>query len=428
MHKKLEKKYEHVFFFCVWGKKYLDEFTKYTSNSLIKNLRKTGNKKNLLYIWTIKKDLEYLKKKKIIKELSKIINIKFYEFDFIKENYYLKNNKYRFLSILQSLFISSFSFNCKYIWFLYPDFIFSNNSIRFMINKLKKNKKLSSIMLPIPQINSEDIEYIFKKKGFDFISNNLSSIIINNLHKIVKIYDVRNTQLNTVATSCLHEKEYLLMNNFHLHPAVIKTDVKNYNYFNSVFPSLDEGYTNILKEKNIYIPKNSKQVIFASLLGENEYKFPKYDFDIDRTIAWCEDHINDFQRKNLNHTFIFYGKKSKLTSLKFNNHLIKKFKNRILNRLNKSNKELYKMGFWTQLASRQANYKKFENENEILEMNKKYLNKIYKNQFLKTFKKNADILIEEIYKKNKNKTSSIIYKLYKDSFSLIKTTKNIRLI
>ena len=67
MSNKIESEYENVFYFCIWGKKYLDEFTKYTCNSLIENLRKINNKKNLIYIWTIEKDLKYLKRKKIIK-------------------------------------------------------------------------------------------------------------------------------------------------------------------------------------------------------------------------------------------------------------------------------------------------------------------------------------------------------------------------
>ena len=94
-----------------------------------------------------------------------------------------------------------------------------------------------------------DEETIYEKKGFNYISKKLPEIIIDNLHKIVKIFDVRNTQLNTISVSCIHEREYLIMNNFHLHPVVIKTDVRNYNYFDSVFPSLDEGYTRILKNK-----------------------------------------------------------------------------------------------------------------------------------------------------------------------------------
>ena len=75
------------------------------------------------------------------------------------------------------------------------------------------------------------------------------------------------------------------MNNFHLHPIVIKTDEKNYNYFNSVFPSLDEGYTNTLQNKKIYIPKSSDEVAFMSLLPQNEYNFERFNFNIEETTS-----------------------------------------------------------------------------------------------------------------------------------------------
>ena len=416
MPRKFHKEYDHVFYFCMWGKKYLDEFKKYTCNSLIRNLRKTNNKKNLIYIWTLKDDLKYLKKQKIIKDLKKIIKIKFYVFDFIKEKYHFKNNKYVFLSTLQSLFIATFSFNCNYIWFLYPDFIFSDKSIKYIFQKLKKNKELSSIMVPIPQVNLEAIESSHKKWGYDYIEKNLNEIIIKNLHEIVKIFDVRNTELNTVSVSCIHEKDYLLMNNFHLHPVVIKTDEKNYSYFNSVFPSLDEGYTSTLKNKKIYIPKSSDEVAFMSLLPQNEYKFQKYKFNIEETSTWCETHVNEFQRSNLNSTFKFYIKNSEMENLKFNIKLIDKFKKRILNRLNCSDEELFKNRHFTQLASRNTKNNTAIIENDLLKIKTLYLNSIYKNQFYKTFKKSIKDRVMEIKNNNENQLSKIIFDLYINIF------------
>ena len=55
-----------------------------------------------------------------------------------------------------------------------------------------------------------------KKMDINYISDKLPEIIIDNLHKIVKIFDARNTQLNTISVSCIHEQEYLIMNNLDL--------------------------------------------------------------------------------------------------------------------------------------------------------------------------------------------------------------------
>ena len=417
---KLNKKYDHVFYFCIWGYKYIDQFSKYTCNSLLLNLKKTNNKKNLIYIWTTKNDLKYLKKKKIIQELNKIIDIKYLEFDYLKKKYYLSTNKYTFLSILQSLFIATFSFKSKYIWFLYPDFIFSENSLNFMINKVKKNKKIEAILLPVPQVNFESLESIYEKKGFNYISKKLPEIIIDNLHEIVKIFDVRNTQLNTVTTSCIHEKKYLLINNFHLHPVLIKTDVKNYDYFQSVFPSLDEGYTRSFNDKLIYIPESSDEVAFLSMLEKNAIKFPKYDFNLIQSTAWAETHVNKFQKLNLNKTFIFYKKKTKLNDLQFNKDLLNKFKKRIADRLQLSDKELYNQRSFTQLIGRYSRTHNNDEDIKILNIKDKYLELIFKNQFYKIFKKKISKIILDICNEDQNAESNLIYELYLDAFNLNK--------
>jgi hypothetical protein len=417
---KLNKKYDYVFYFCIWGYKYIDQFSKYTCNSLLLNLKKTNNKKNLIYIWTTKNDLKYLKKKKIIKKLNKIIDIKYLEFDYLKKKYYLSTNKYTFLSILQSLFIATFSFKSKYIWFLYPDFIFSENSLNFMINKIKKNKKIDAILLPIPQVNFESLESIYEKKGFNYISKKLPEIIIDNLHEIVKIFDARNTQLNTVTTSCIHEKNYLLMNNFHLHPILIKTDVKKYDYFQSVFPSLDEGYTRSFNNKLIYFPESSDEVAFLSLLGKNEIKFSKLDYNLTKSAAWAETHVNKFQKLNSNKTFIFYKKKTKLNDLQFNKDLLNKFKKRLSDRLQSSEKELYNKRRFTQLIGRYVSTNNMDKDIKILNKKDRYLKLIFKNQFYKIFKKKISKIILDIYNEDQSAESNFIYELYLDAFDLNK--------
>ena len=289
-----------------------------------------------------------------------------------------------------------------------------------MINKVKKNKKIEAILLPVPQVNFESLESIYEKKGFNYISKKLPEIIIDNLHEIVKIFDVRNTQLNTVTTSCIHEKKYLLINNFHLHPVLIKTDVKNYDYFQSVFPSLDEGYTRSFNDKLIYIPESSDEVAFLSMLEKNAIKFPKYDFNLIQSTAWAETHVNKFQKLNLNKTFIFYKKKTKLNDLQFNKDLLNKFKKRIADRLQLSDKELYNQRSFTQLIGRYSRTHNNDEDIKILNIKDKYLELIFKNQFYKIFKKKISKIILDICNEDQNAESNLIYELYLDAFNLNK--------
>ena len=46
-----------------------------------------------------------------------------------------------------------------------------------------------------------------------------------------------------------------------------------------------------------------------------------------RKLLLCEAHVNEFQRRNLNSTFMFYIKNAKMKDLEVNLKLIQKFKN-----------------------------------------------------------------------------------------------------
>ena len=75
MQNKNLNKYEHVFFFCIWGKKYIDEFNKFTAQALLNNLKKIKNNNNLILIWTTKNDYLFLKKSNNIGKLNRIMSL-----------------------------------------------------------------------------------------------------------------------------------------------------------------------------------------------------------------------------------------------------------------------------------------------------------------------------------------------------------------
>ena len=136
-----------------------------------------------------------------------------------------------------------------------------------------------------------------------------------------------------------------------------------------------------------------------SLLPQNEYNFERFNFNIEETTSWCEAHVNEFQRRNLNSTFMFYIKNAKMKDLEVNLKLIQKFKKRILDRLNSSDEELFKRKYFSQLASRETKNHTTTIESDLLKMKSKYLNSIFKNQFYKTFKKSINYRINEVREK-----------------------------
>lgn len=399
---KSNKKYDQVFFITIWGENYINDFNNYTCACLIENLRNIKNNYNILYIFTQKKDLGLLKKKVNVKKLEKIIKIKYLLFDSIKKHFYFQNNKYFFLSLIQLLFSSAINSKCNYIWYLYPDFIFSENSIKNIIKKISIKK--TAYLLPIPQIEKESADEILKHNGIKYICENLVDIIINHLHNIVKYFDVRNIQLNSPSVLCLHEKNYLIMNNFHWHPLVIPADQTNNAQLQSFFPSLDEGFK--ANKNKIYIPYSSKEVIFASILSKSDYSNYRKKFSLNDSLCWLEAHTTEFQR-TINHIFAFYKKKPKI----FDIQLLKNFKKNLINNLSYTNEKLFEEKKYNQIAARMHGLK--YNTNKLIDLNNQLQSDLYKNKFFKTFKKNEKQIFKEFVTKNKNnKFINIIIDLY----------------
>ena len=127
----------NVFFYSVWGEKFINNFLKYSLNCLNENLNLIS-KKNLITskieIWTKKNDEKLIKKSDLYKNLKKRININFVHIDQLLT---INNvSKYERLAIMQNIFITSHFFKYKYLWFFYPDSIFDNKLVANCIKKL----------------------------------------------------------------------------------------------------------------------------------------------------------------------------------------------------------------------------------------------------------------------------------------------------
>ena len=107
-----------------------------------------------------------------------------------------------------------------------------------------------------------------------------------------------------------------------------------------------------------------------------------------------------------------------MKDLEVNIKLIKKFKKRILDRLNSSDEQLFQKRYFSQLASRETKNHTTTIENDLLKMKSKYLNSIFKNQFYKTFKKSIKYRINEVNNENRNELSKIIFDIYMNVFEI----------
>jgi hypothetical protein len=389
-----------VFYFPIWGDDYIKLFSDFALKCLFNNLNKLDKgmlKNSQIEIWTLKKDIPKLKALKNIKLLKKKIQINIESIDLIYESLnksYL--NKYQTLSILQKIFINSHSYKFEYFWFIYPDFIFSDQMIK---NFYDLKKKYDAYFIPVPQLIEEKVEVAFKAKNFEANTKNITDLLFKYLHPIVKICDVDNSKTNTPSMFLASDKNSYALKYFHMHPIVIKSDFGNIEMNNKFYASLDEGLVKSLDEKNIFITKDNYFGICISLLKEKEYKLPNEKFNFDLTLEWCKNHTNIIHLTISEYTYFIKQNKTQYVN--------KNLENKINKRLVPLSKKL--------LAFHKKNDNEFLNVNiDLVVLNDKIYSIIRDNYFKKYFNVEANTL-KKIIKKNfefNNPTFDWLKKLY----------------
>ena len=278
-----------TFSFFIWGDEYIKNFKKVCYLFLKKEFNDSFfyNLKIKIEIWTLKKDAN---KFSFVNFSNKKISIEMIYYDTIDKIISKESvNKYQTLNILQRLSLVK-NFNSKtLIFFLYPDFIWNIGSIKNIIKKMN-NKLIATVYAP------QVIEDNFNKEKIDF--KNINSFIFNNLHPIVtdnEINDV-NYKFSTAACITYKNKTTIHFRNFHMHPICLNLNLKDIDVLYAFKVSIDDdfiGKLNITK-KNIYMPKNSNECMFASLFLKKNYN-PTVNFKniLKNYIFWVKNQCKE---------------------------------------------------------------------------------------------------------------------------------------
>ena len=320
------------FFIPIWGEDYINKSFKKTLICFLKSsdILKTLNEKSNLCIWTKKEDKIKIDNLKEIKALKKYIDINFFFIDEIFE-LYENYTKYELLSIFQNLFIS-YSTEKDYLVFIYPDFIFNSKSLNYLLNAITKN--YSAIFCPVPQLNVEDIESKLTEKGIDNFLENIEENVFNNMHNIVLRTIINENKISSTSSVIVHkDKDFMLLNSFHIHPLAIKVQRSNYKFYKPFFPSFDEAFVSIYDdEDDYYICKDSNDIIFASLASKYELQSHSYNMegDINSLSEWASRLTNYSHRKFVKESYIL--RKNNFSKIDLNNssNLMKEFIDKLL--------------------------------------------------------------------------------------------------
>ncbi len=430
----------NVFFYSVWGENFINNFLKYSLNCLNENLNLIS-KKNLITskieIWTKKNDEKLIKKSDLYKNLKKKININFVHIDQLLT---INNvSKYERLAIMQNIFITSHFFKYKYLWFFYPDSIFDNKLVANCIKKLKTQNP-DIILLPVPQINQDQIINEFNKSK---ISNlNIKKLIRNNLHESVKLWNIDDIKNYNIPLSYGKFNDTLVFQNFHIHPLVLKTSGNYKAFLNPVHPSLDEGIPEEYANKKIFIPSDDKFGICGGLL-ENDFlqksnfytqskKWKNIKDKMSIAISFAINHLNSSHIKfsqnryfmNMKKTNGIMRKKTKLNNLIKN--IIRGYNRNylLLNNLKKfiNKKDIYLNNIPSTLLINEKFRRNFQNQ-DIIKLNFKIFKKIIKNNLRKNFKIKERIILDNFltekikYSKKIKFYKSFLVTLYKKNLS-----------
>lgn len=344
-----------IFPFIFWGKTYAEDLSNYCLKSLLNEIKNIN--KNLfqieIAIWSCKEDFNLVKQK--FKNESKnfnFVNIK----PLLANTNFKKLNKYQFLNIIQILILTKYKKKYDYLFFLYPDFIWSNYSIENIFNKIEK---YDLFLVYAPQIIKEN--YI-KDIGDSNIKNIDPKYIYENLHPIVTSNTVNTkNSFNTGACISFKFKNYYILRNFHLHPLCIALKSFSDKLLNPFYISLDEDFIGNLNidKKRIFIPKSSHEMMFASLCGINEITIPKIkNNSIYKIQNWIQTHAYKnhiiFSKNN------FYLENKKSIKNDKDKNYVEQFMKKFYEKINLKSTDLFNKENYIYLIDRKAHLKKIK--------------------------------------------------------------------
>jgi hypothetical protein len=297
----------------VFNQEYIDNFFKFSFNSIINNIEKFKNFEILLLITTENKYQNLFKEKfKILKNNSLKI---------IFDNKILKqyNNKfsYSILTKIQAAHsLKAKQENSNFIYYTYADMIYNNNCFINSFNALKNSKKSVCLTFALLLKNSDLFFQFYEKlvKEKDYINFLIEKP--NIIDKFHQSFSIENINTNKSFIYEIHS-DNLSIKALHTHPICIQlTNIKYETIIqlqNKNIISLDNGFLECLDINNeeIYVEEDfNKASVFS--VDNNEINRTFADFKkyckLNTKIINSLNYVffaNTFKKSDEKHQFVF---------------------------------------------------------------------------------------------------------------------------
>lgn len=324
----------------VWGQDYIDKFINYTLPSLLTDGNLKSNKIDKESIFSIccdEDEQENIINNKNFKILEKYINVQFFHFK-IK-----LGSKYKLVSRIQEALFKNAYFNrFEYFMFVYPDSVYSNNTIDFIYKKILE--EYDNVLIPGPLVSKEYLDDKIGRKKFEdhgLSNQELADIIFYGLHPFYKMLNYKYINILRKANAVFFNKvnNAYLFSGFNLHPLVIRLfDNHKKVTINQSFDG-DDLRKILINTSKTYFVQNSTEIVISSIesifsdrskisnkqLEEAIYHLNLPDDSIKYLTGYAEEYTNTFQREFFLSTYILYN--SNYDSKKEEDILRKKNKN-----------------------------------------------------------------------------------------------------
>jgi hypothetical protein len=260
----------------VWGSDYINTFINISLATQLseKNLPLIAKKHEVEYvIYTLKSDVSFFENSESVKLLRKFTSVRF---ELIRK--FKIKNTYRLYGQIHFRELKKSSKFDESVFLINSDFVFSDGFFSQTLKEIRKSTRVVNIVCP--RANLESVSSILQTKFSDskhtikVNSNNLTSIYLRNIHKMMDYHMLPKAPSEEFLPSSLMWKARngsLFIRNFHFHPVLI---YPNKIKLKKIKNTIDDGYVyDNFNKSEIYIQKEYNKHLAIELSKEsNHYK------------------------------------------------------------------------------------------------------------------------------------------------------------
>ncbi len=293
----------------VWGEAYVQQLIECCLSSLLapKNRAALDEWETVLNINVPPQDRGLIESSNIYRKLISSTRVTFSDFFPARRG----ENKYEILSASQCDDISR-AYDSDFLVPLYPDCIFADGALDYAL-RVTRDGSYDAFFAPVPFVSKGAIESERRRSGngaeLTVAPAQLAQILYEDAHPEVTCRDWDNPHGTVWPSGLVWTVPHRgwVMRYFHMHPAVMKIDHKNFDFFTRFSISLDYEYVSYAfkSRERVFIPSKTDKFCACTIrpaAQPNSFSIP---WSSHALAAWAEEHATPIHREFFNAEFLW---------------------------------------------------------------------------------------------------------------------------